>query len=112
MLKNLICPLLVKNDRSIASLMISITNLYDLITPIAQMMQHCKHQNIPNNRQHAFRKHNSCETQLVSVIHNWATSTHNWKQAFDMVHDENLKKCELCRNGVRFIHMLSEIGFV
>ena len=31
-------------------------------------------------RQRAFRKNHSCETQLVSVIHDWATSIDNKKQ--------------------------------
>ncbi|CAC5408383.1 unnamed protein product [Mytilus coruscus] len=76
----------------------------------SNLMQHFKDQNIPNNIQHAFRKYHSCETQLVSVIHDWETSIENWKQtdifilefekAFSTVPHE-LLKCKLSRYGVR-----------
>ena len=67
----------------------------------SNLMQHLENHGILNERQHAFRKHHSCETQLVNVIHDWATSIDQRKQvdifildfekAFDTVPHELLK---------------------
>lgn len=64
---------------------------------MAQFEEH----NILNDRQHGFGKTQSCETQLVSIIHDWATSLEKRKQvdkfildfekAFDTVPRELLK---------------------
>ena len=64
-------------------------------------MQHFEKKNILNNRQHAFRKNHSCETQLVNLIHDWATAIDNRQQvdifildfekAFDTVPHDLLK---------------------
>ena len=43
-------------------------------------MQHFEKNNILNSRQHAFRKNHGCETQLVNIIHDWATAIDNRQQ--------------------------------
>lgn len=73
---------------------------------MAQFEEH----NILNDRQHGFGKTHSCETQLVSIIHDWATSLEKRKQvdkfildfekAFDTVPRELLKS-ELHRYGIQ-----------
>ena len=64
-------------------------------------MSFLEENNILNEKQHAFRKGHSCETQLVNVIHDWATSIDNRRQtdifilnfekAFDTMPHELLK---------------------
>ncbi|PIK41515.1 putative RNA-directed DNA polymerase from mobile element jockey-like [Apostichopus japonicus] len=64
-------------------------------------MEHFQNNNILSANQHAFRKYHSCETQLVSVINEWASSLDQRKQvdvfildfekAFDTVPHELLK---------------------
>ena len=64
-------------------------------------MDHLENNTLLNERQHAFRKQHSCETQLVNVINDWATSIDECKQtdifildfekAFDTVPHELLK---------------------
>ncbi|PIK35151.1 putative RNA-directed DNA polymerase from mobile element jockey-like [Apostichopus japonicus] len=64
-------------------------------------MEHFQNNNILSAKQHAFRKYHSCETQLVSVINEWASSLDQRKQvdvfildfekAFDTVPHELLK---------------------
>ena len=64
-------------------------------------MNHFEHNNLLATNQHAFRKRHSCETQLVSIIEDWASSLDNHKQidafildfekAFDTVPHELLK---------------------
>ena len=65
--------------------------------------------NVITDKQHAFRKHHSCETQLCSVIHDWARNIDKNKQtdifildfekAFDTVPHEQLK-AKLYRYGI------------
>ena len=67
----------------------------------SNLMGHFEANNILSPRQHAFRKSHSCETQLVSVIEDWASSLDSKKQvdvfildfekAFDTVPHELLK---------------------
>jgi hypothetical protein len=64
-------------------------------------MSHLDNHNIITDRQHAFRKHHNCETQLCNVIHDWAKNIDYGKQtdifildfekAFDTVPHELLK---------------------
>ena len=72
-------------------------------------MCHFDLNNIINDKQHAFRKKHSCETQLVNVIEDWAKAVDNRKQidvfildfekAFDTVPHELLKS-KLHKYGV------------
>ena len=72
-------------------------------------MDHLENNSILNERQHAFRKNHSCESQLINVIHDWATSIDQCKQtdifildfekAFDTVPHE-LIKSKLHQAGV------------
>jgi hypothetical protein len=43
-------------------------------------MSHLEEHNVITDKQHAFRKYHSCETQLCSVIHDWARNIDNNKQ--------------------------------
>jgi hypothetical protein len=43
-------------------------------------MSHLEEHNVITDKQHAFRKHHSCETQLCSVIHDWARNIDNNEQ--------------------------------
>jgi hypothetical protein len=38
----------------------------------SNIMSHLEEHNVITDKQHAFRKYHSCETQLCSVIHDWA----------------------------------------
>ena len=74
-----ICPLFKKNDRTIPSNYrpVSLTCITcKLLEHIicSNLMQHFEKHNILNSRQHAFRRRHSCETQLINVIHDWATA--------------------------------------
>ena len=101
-----ICPLFKKNDRTIpsnyrpVSLTCILCKLLEHIV-CSNMMSHFEENHILNDRQHAFRKNRSCETQLVNVIHDWAEAIDNQQQtdifildfekAFDTVPHELLK---------------------
>jgi hypothetical protein len=43
-------------------------------------MFHLEEHNVITDKQHAFRKHHSCETQLCLVIHDWARNIDKNKQ--------------------------------
>jgi hypothetical protein len=46
----------------------------------SNIMSHLEEHNVITHKQHAFRKHHSCETQLCSVIHDWARNIDKSKQ--------------------------------
>ena len=64
-------------------------------------MDHLENNTLLNEKQHAFRKKHSCETQLINVINDWATAVDECKQmdifildfekAFDTVPHELIK---------------------
>ena len=101
-----ICPLFKKNDRTLpsnyrpVSLTCILCKVLEHIVS-SNLMSHFDNNNILHNRQHAFRKGHSCESQLINVIHDWATSIDNRQQtdifildfekAFDTVPHELLK---------------------
>lgn len=101
-----ICPLFKKSDRSIpanyrpVSLTCILCKLCEHIV-CSNIMNHLERNKIITNRQHAFRKHHSCETQLSNVTHDWAKNIDDGKQtdifildfekAFDTVPHEKLK---------------------
>ena len=67
-----ICPLIKKGDRSLASnsrhaFLVSFLNILyaQILWPILMNM-------LLSDRQHEFRKWHSCETQLTTVINDWA----------------------------------------
>ena len=72
-----ICPLYKKGDRSLACnyLPVSLTcvpcKLLEHIV-CSNIMAHLDEHKLLSNRQHAFRKKHSCETQLITVIDDWA----------------------------------------
>ncbi|PIK37220.1 hypothetical protein BSL78_25949 [Apostichopus japonicus] len=101
-----ICPIYKKNDVSSPSNYrpVSLTSICcKLLEHIisSNIMEHFQNNNILTAKQHAFRKYHSCETQLVSVINEWASSLDQRKQvdvfildfekAFDTVPHELLK---------------------
>ena len=72
-----ICPLFKKGDRALASNYrpVSLTCiLCKLLEHIvySNIMDHLEKHSLLSDRQHAFRKKHSCETQLVTVINDWA----------------------------------------
>ncbi|PIK53838.1 putative RNA-directed DNA polymerase from mobile element jockey-like [Apostichopus japonicus] len=101
-----ICPIYKKNDvsspcnyRPVSLTSICCKLLEHIIS--SNIMEHFQNNNILSANQHAFRKYHSCETQLVSVINEWASSLDQRKQvdvfildfekAFDTVPHELLK---------------------
>ena len=72
-------------------------------------MAHLDEHKLLSDRQHAFRKRHSCETQLISVINDWAkildkggrvdTFILDFKKAFDTSPHE-LPKCKLYGYGI------------
>ena len=102
-----ICPLYKKADRSIPANYRPVSLTCILICKLIEhivcsnIMSHLDNHNIITDRQHAFRKHHSCETQLCNVIHDWAKNIDYGKQtdifildfekAFDTMPHELLK---------------------
>ena len=72
-----ICPLYKKGDRSLAcnyrpvSLTCVPCKLLEHIV-CSNIMAHLDEHKLLSDRQHAFRKKHSCETQLITVIDDWA----------------------------------------
>ena len=80
-----ICPLFKKNDRTIPSNYrpVSLTCiLCKMLEHIicSNVMDHLENNTLLNERQHAFRKQHSCETQPVNIINESATSIDKCKQ--------------------------------
>ena len=71
------CPLFKKSDRSLAcnyrpvSLTCVPCKLLEHIV-CSNIMAHLDEYKLLSDRQHAFRKGHSCETQLTTVIYDWA----------------------------------------
>ena len=75
----------------------------------SNIMAHLDEHKLLSNRQHAFRKRHSCETQLITVINDWAkildiggqvdTFILDFKKAFDTPSHE-LLKCKLYGYGI------------
>ena len=101
-----VCPIFKKNDSSLPSNYrpVSLTCICcKLLEHIisSNLMKHYDMHNILSSKQHAFRKNHSCDTQLVSVLDDWASALDKNKQvdvfildfekAFDTVPHELLK---------------------
>ena len=76
-----ICPLFKKSDRSLACNYrpVSMTSVpCKLLEHIvcSNIMAHLDEYKLLSDRQHAFRKGHSCETQLTTVINDWAKILH------------------------------------
>ena len=72
-----ICPLFKKGDRSLARNYrpVSLTCIPCKLlehTVCSNIMAHLDEHELLSDRQHAFRKWHSCETQLTTVINDWA----------------------------------------
>jgi len=96
-----ICPICKKNDKSLPSNYrpVSLTCIcWKLIEHIIcpYLMTHFETNNILNNRQHAFRKAYSCETQLTTAIDDWAQSIKHNKQTDIII------QCTWLRESVRY----------
>ena len=101
-----ICPLFKKSDRSLAcnyrpvSLTCVPCKLLEHIV-CSNIMAHLDGYKLLSDRQHAFRKRHSCETQLTTVINDWAKILDNrgqvdtfildFEKAFDTPPHELLK---------------------
>ena len=74
---DLICPLFKKGDRSLAcnyrpvSLTCVPCKLLEHIV-CSNIMAHLDEHKLLSEKRHAFRKWHSCETQLITVIDDWA----------------------------------------
>ena len=109
-----ICPLIKKSDRSLAcnyrpvSLTCVPCKLLEHIVCL-NIMAHLDEYKLLSDRQHAFRKGYSCETQLTTVINDWAKILGNrgqvdtfildFEKAFDTSPHELLKS-KLFSNGI------------
>ena len=72
------------------------------------IMAHHDEHKLLSNRQHAFRKNRSCETQLITIINDWAkildaggqvdTFILDFENVFDTPHE--LLKCKLHGYGI------------
>ena len=87
-----ICPLFKKGDRSLACnyLPVSLTCVpCELLEHIvcSNIMAHLDEHNILSEKQHAFRKWHSCETQLITVIDDWAKILDNQGQVDTFILD-------------------------
>ena len=109
------CPLFKKGNRALASNYrpVSLTCiLCKLLEHIvySNIIDHLEKHSLLSDRQHAFRKKHSCETQLVTVINDWAKTLDKggqvdsfilyFEKAFDTPPHE-LLKCKLFGNGIR-----------
>ena len=109
-----ICPLFKKGDRSLACnyRLVSLTcvpcKLLEHIV-CSNIMAHLDEHKFLSDKQHAFRKMHSCETQLVTVINDWAKILDNGEQVdtfildFEKVFDtppQELLKCKLYGYGI------------
>ena len=87
-----ICPLFKKSDRSLAcnyppvSLTCVPCKLLEHIV-CSYIMAHLDEYKLLSDRQHAFRKGHSCETQLTTVINNWAKILNNRGQVDTFIFD-------------------------
>ena len=109
-----ICPLFKKGDRSLVcnyrpvSLTCVPCKLLEHIV-CSNIMAHLDEHKLLSDRQHAFRKRHSCETQLITVINDWAkildiggqvdTFILDFEKAFDTPPHE-LLKCKLYGYGI------------
>ena len=81
-----ICPIFKKSDRSLAcnyrpvSLTCVPCKLLEHIV-CSNIIAHLDEYKLLSDRQHAFRKGHSCETQLTTVINDWAKTLDNRGQA-------------------------------
>ena len=87
-----ICPLFKKSDRSRSCnyRLISLTCVpCKLLEHIiySNIMAHLDEYKLLSDRQHAFRKGHSCETQLTTVINDWAKFLHNRRQVDTFILD-------------------------
>ena len=87
-----ICPLFKKSDRSLAcnyrpvSLTCVPGKLLEHIV-CSNIMAHLDEYKLLSDRQHAFRKGHSCETQLTTVINDWAKILDNRGQVDTFILD-------------------------
>ena len=117
-----VCPVYKKGDKSAPinyrpiSLTCIICKLMEHII-CSNLSSHLELNGILNPKQHAFRRHRSCTTQLCTVIHDWAKSIDagfqtdvfilDFAKAFDSVPHERLKAklfhCCVNSNTLRWI---------
>ena len=113
-----ICPLFKKSDRSLVcnyrpvSLTCIPCKLLEHVV-CSNIMAHLDEYKLLSDRQHAFRKGHSCETQLTTVINDWAKILDNrgqvdtfildFEKAFDSPPHELLKS-KLFSYGIGAIH--------
>ena len=87
-----ICPLFKKGDRSLAcnyrpvSLTCVPCKLLEHIV-CSNIMAHLDEHRLLSEKQHAFRKRQSCETQLITVIDDWAKILDNQGQVDTFILD-------------------------
>ena len=87
-----ICPLYKKGDRALACNYrpVSLTCVPCKLlehTVCSNIMAHLDEYKLLSERQHAFRKKHSCETQLTTVINDWAQILDNGRQVDTFILD-------------------------
>ena len=114
-----ICPLYKKGDRALACYYcpVSLTCVPCMLLEhivCSNIMAHLDEYKLLADRQHAFRKRHSCETQLTTVINDWAKILDNggqvdtfildFEKAFDTL-PHKLLKSQLfgCGNSVKLL---------
>ena len=92
-----ICPLFKKGDRSLAcnyrpvSLTCVPCKLLEHIV-CSNIMAHLDEHRLLSEKQHAFRKWHSCETQLITVIDDWAKILDNQGQVHTFIRGSSSKE--------------------
>ena len=87
-----VCPIFRKGDRSLAcnyrpvSLTCVPCTLLEHIV-CSYIMAHLDEHKLLSDRQHEFRKRHSCETQLITVINDWAKILYNGGQVDKFILD-------------------------
>ena len=74
-----VCPAFKKGNRSLGCNYLTCVpcKLLEHIV-CSNIMAHLDEHKLLSDRQHAFRKRHSCETQLITVINNWAKILKRW----------------------------------
>ena len=108
-------PLFKNGDRSLACIYrpVSLTcvpcKLLEHIV-YSNIMAHLDEHKLLSDEQHAFRKWHSCETQLATVINDWAKILDNKGQAFSVM--KHFQYFFFCMSASYFLEMAMPIRYI